>query len=59
MNPTDPNSPRIGRPEAPNCTCPYEYKGLGRLYGVSMGKGWVRMTDEPNCPDHGKDCSHA
>lgn len=35
------------------CTCDYAYKGLGRLYGVSMGKGWVRMTTEPGCPHHG------
>jgi hypothetical protein len=35
------------------CTCEYAYKGLGRLYGVSMGKGWVRLTTEPDCPHHG------
>lgn len=34
------------------CTCPTEWKGLGRLYGVSMGKGWVRMSTDPNCPHH-------
>jgi hypothetical protein len=35
------------------CTCEYEFKGLGRLYGISMGKGWVRLTTEPDCPHHG------
>jgi hypothetical protein len=35
-----------------DCTCPYEWKGLGNLYGVSMGKGWVRMTTAPDCPEH-------
>lgn len=35
------------------CTCDYAFKGLGRLYGVSMGKGWVRLTTEPDCPHHG------
>lgn len=24
-----------------DCTCEYAWKGLGVLYGVSMGKGWV------------------
>jgi hypothetical protein len=22
-------------------------------YGVSYGKGWVRLTTEPGCPHHG------
>lgn len=35
------------------CTCDYAFKSLGRLYGVSMGKGWVRLTTEPDCPHHG------
>jgi hypothetical protein len=35
------------------CSCEYEYKGLGREYGVSYGKGWVRLTTEPDCPHHG------
>lgn len=37
-----------------HCRCEYAWKGLGTLYGVSMGKGWVRMTDAPNCPEHGE-----
>jgi len=37
-----------------DCTCEYQWKGLGRLYGVSMGKGWVRMNDDPGCPEHGE-----
>lgn len=36
------------------CTCPVEYKSLGRLYGISMGKGWVRLRDDPDCPHHGR-----
>jgi len=39
----------------PDCSCPYEWKGLGILYGVSMGKGWVRMSTDPNCRHHGVD----
>jgi hypothetical protein len=35
------------------CTCEYAYKSLGREYGVSYGKGWVRLTTEPGCPHHG------
>ena len=37
------------------CTCRYEWRGLGTLYGVNMGKGWVRMDTEPGCPDHGEE----
>jgi hypothetical protein len=37
----------------PNCTCPHEWKSYGRLYGISMGKGWARMATEPACPNHG------
>lgn len=35
------------------CTCEHAWKSLGRLYGVSMGKGWVRLTTDPDCPHHG------
>jgi hypothetical protein len=35
------------------CTCPHEWRGLGILYGISLGHGWVRMTDDPGCPEHG------
>lgn len=38
----------------PDCPCPSEHRGLGRLYGVSMGKGWVRMDTDPECPHHGR-----
>lgn len=36
-----------------DCTCRLEWKSLGRLDRINMGKGWVRMTTEPECPDHG------
>ena len=36
------------------CACRYEWRGLGRLYGTSFGKGWVRMTTEPGCLEHGE-----
>ena len=35
------------------CCCRYEWKGIGVLYDVSMGDGWVRTTTEPGCPHHG------
>jgi hypothetical protein len=34
------------------CTCTYTWKSYGRLYGISMGKGWVRMNDDDACPLH-------
>jgi hypothetical protein len=36
----------------PDCPCPTEWKSLGVLYGVSFGKGWVRMSTDPRCPHH-------
>lgn len=38
-----------------DCTCQYEYKSLGRLYGISMGKGWVRLSSDDNCLHHSKE----
>lgn len=37
----------------PECTCPTEWRALGVLHGVSMGKGWIRMSTDPRCPHHG------
>lgn len=37
-----------------DCKCEYQWKSLGRLYGVSFGKGWVRMTTNQDCQYHGK-----
>lgn len=39
----------------PNCICPRAIRSLGRLYGISMGKGWVRLDTDPKCPVHGKE----
>lgn len=36
----------------PTCGCPYEWKPFGRLYGVSMGNGWVRTGTSPDCIEH-------
>lgn len=35
-----------------SCTCPYAFQQLGRLYGVSMGPGWVRLETTPGCGEH-------
>lgn len=37
---------------AKDCTCPLDYRGLGILYGISLGEGWVRLSDAPDCPTH-------
>jgi hypothetical protein len=34
------------------CVCRWEWRSLGILYGVSFGKGWVRMNTAPGCPWH-------
>jgi hypothetical protein len=36
-----------------DCPCAYEWKSLGRLHGVSMGMGWVRVSTVPECRHHG------
>lgn len=35
-----------------SCTCPYAFQQLGKLYGVSMGPGWVRLKTTPGCGEH-------
>lgn len=35
------------------CRCRSAYKSIGRLDGITMGKGWVRMDTHPDCPHHG------
>lgn len=43
----------------PGCTCPHAWKSLGRLDGLSMGNGWVRLLDVKTCPEHGDGTAHA
>ena len=43
----------------PGCTCPWVWrKDMGRLYGISMGGGWLRQSDAPDCPEHAAGKSH-
>lgn len=35
----------------PSCGCAYKWKAIGRLYGVSMGYGWIRMDASPDCTE--------
>lgn len=39
--------------EIGDCICEYAWQSLGRLYNVSMGKGWVRISTEKQCVHHG------
>ncbi len=39
------------------CTCRHAEASLGRLHGVSMGRGVVRIGTTPNCPVHDA-CRH-
>lgn len=36
-----------------DCKCEHAKRPLGRLHGVNMGKGWVRITTHPDCRYHG------
>lgn len=38
-----------------DCTCPWGWHSLGRLYGVNMGKDWTRSSTDADCPNHGHD----
>ena len=42
----------LARALAEGCTCSYGERSLGTLYGVSMGRGTVRLTTTPECPVH-------
>lgn len=42
----------IDRYSGRECTCPHGERPLGRLYGVNMGRGIVRLSTTPNCPEH-------
>ncbi len=59
--PTDPGPESLTRwmwfLRTEDCPCPYQWKGIGVLYGVSMGKGWVRMDTDPACRHHGDDAN--
>lgn len=39
-------------PDFSPCKCEHAYKGLGILDGTKMGKGWLRVTTHPLCPEH-------
>jgi hypothetical protein len=65
-NPHPPGVHRLTDPDCPeslrrwkawlailDCPCASEWQSLGTLYRMSMGKGWVRVTTEPDCPHHG------
>jgi hypothetical protein len=34
------------------CTCPRDERSLGSLYGISMGRGRVRLSTTAGCPEH-------
>ena len=38
--------------KAARCTCPHGERSLGRLHGVYMGRGMVRLATTPGCPEH-------
>jgi hypothetical protein len=37
-----------------DCRCEHAWLSLGVLYGVSFGKGWVRISTDPDCRHHGQ-----
>ncbi len=34
------------------CICPHGERSLGTLHGVRMGRGVVRLSTTPGCPEH-------
>lgn len=40
-----------------SCTCPHGERPLGRLHGINMGRGIVRLSTTPGCPEHDS-CHH-
>lgn len=45
------------KPFDDRCRCDFDYRSLGKLHGINMGKGWVRITTHPKCPVHSL-CRH-
>lgn len=39
-------------PRWDDCTCRHGERPLGRLHGIDMGRGIVRLGTTPNCPRH-------
>lgn len=35
------------------CKCEHSMESLGIVDRINMGKGWVRTTTHPDCPEHG------
>lgn len=52
----------VSRPDTPasvvdnrskrECICPHSERPLGRLHGISMGRGIVRLSTTAGCPEH-------
>lgn len=40
------------KPDFGQCKCEHAIQSLGVLYKINMGKGWVRTTTHPECPEH-------
>lgn len=34
------------------CGCPYRWGSYGKLYGISMREGWIRVSTHPKCKEH-------
>lgn len=39
-------------PADPDCICPHDDGPYGRLYGIPMGRGPMRISTMPGCPVH-------
>ena len=50
--PMVPMTPTEQAPDDHKCICPHDARPLGRLYGISMGKGTVRLSTATGCPIH-------
>jgi hypothetical protein len=42
------------RPRIAECTCPHGVRPLGKLHGIQMGQGIVRLDTDPACQEHGR-----
>lgn len=50
-------SAQLFRRKQQTCTCPHGVRSLGRLDGVSMGRGMVRLSTTKGCSEHDT-CHH-
>jgi len=38
--------------QLPCSGCRWEWQSFGKIHGIPLGDGWVRITTDPRCQEH-------